>query len=128
MMSKEVFEAVFQEEIYTLKSIPMVVIQEPWEKLGLKEKELLSKIIGALKLSIDSVQVVSGGEFNIQTFNGKNRKIIYFGKNSTGLANYEPHNQSGNSLISSESLTQLLENDTARKQLWIAMKNLFLGQ
>jgi DNA polymerase III psi subunit len=126
-MSKEVFEAVFQEEIYAVRVKPLVVIQESWNTLGPKEKELLSKIIGALKLPIEAIQIISRPDLDIESFKGKVEKIIYFGSNDHGYTNYEPITLSGVSFICSDSLSELLPNEATKKQLWLAMKKLFLS-
>lgn len=127
-MHNEFFDSVFQEEIYQIKSKPLVVIEQPWEKLGASEKELLSKIIGALKIPLDAINIVVRPALQPEEFNAQDVKMIYFGKNLGDYKTYEPHQVSGASFICSESLSQLLTNDAGKKQLWLAMKKLFLGQ
>lgn len=125
-MDQEVFETTYPEEIFMLSPRPMVVINKTWEQLGEKERELLTKIISALKISIDSVTIVSQSPLDIASFKTKTIKLIYFGDTPAGGASYELQEAHGISFICSESLTQLLENEPARKQLWLSLKKLFL--
>lgn len=124
-MNQEVFEATYQEEIFQINPKPVVVINEAWENLGEKERELLIKIISALKISIDSVTVASKQTLDLTFWSGKTRRLIYFGESPIGVAHYEVLESGNLSFICSESLTQLLENEAARKQLWVGLKRLF---
>jgi len=125
-MNQEVFETTYPEEIFLLGPRPMVVINKTWEQLGDKERELLNKIISALKFSIDSVTIVTQSSLDIDSFKAKTIQLIYFGDAPAGVASYELQEAHGISFICSESLTQLLENEPARKQLWLSLKRLFL--
>jgi DNA polymerase III psi subunit len=124
-MNQEIFETTYQEEVYQIRPRPIVVINEAWDHLGEKELELLSKIISALKISIDSVTIITQPSFDITSFKGKTLKLIYFGDLPEGVSRYEILESHGLSFICSVSLTQLLENEQARKQLWAALKKLF---
>lgn len=124
-MDQEVFVTTYQEEIFQLQPKPVVVINEPWEKLGEKERELLAKIISALKISIDTISLVSQPTLDIAFFAGKTYKVIYFGNLPTGVSRYEVLESGELSFICSESLAQLLDNEAARKQLWAGLKRLF---
>jgi len=124
-MDQEVFATTFQEEIYQIRSKPVVIIDVSWEKLGEKERELLSKIISALKISLDSIIIVSQTTPDINSFIGRANKLIYFGDSAVGISRYEIIELDGLSYIWADSLTQLLENEPARKQLWTGLRRLF---
>ncbi len=124
-MDKEIFETTYPEEIFLLKHQPVVIINEPWEKLGAKEREQLNKIITALRLSVDSISILSNPILNIASLKGKAERVIYFGELPAGVARYEVLESEGVSFICSESLTELVTNDSAKKQLWIALRILF---
>ncbi len=124
-MDQEIFVTTYQEEIFQINSKPMVVINQDWEKLGGKERELLTKIITALKISIDSITITSQPTLNIKNFSKRTDKLIYFGDLPAGIARYENLESNGLSFICSENLTQLLENEPARKQLWLSLRKLF---
>jgi len=124
-MNQELFETIFQEEVFLLKPKPIVVINKAWESLGDKERELLAKIISALKITLDAVTVVSQPTLHVTSFHGKTSKLIYFGELPAGVSYYEVLESGNLSFICSESLSQLIDNETARKQLWQALKQLF---
>ncbi len=124
-MNQEVFGTTYQEEVFHLRQRPVVVINETWEQLREKERELLTKIISALKISIDSITIVSQPMLDITSFAGKVNKLIYFGELPAGVAPYENLESNGVSFICSQSLSQLLDNEVARKQLWLGLRALF---
>lgn len=124
-MDQEVFVNTYQEEIFEFKPKPIVVINKAWEQIGEKERELLSKIISSLKISIDSITVVSQPTLNITSFKDKTGKLIYFGDLLEGVSRYEVLESEGLSFICSESLSELIDNEPARKQLWLGLRRLF---
>lgn len=124
-MNEELFEATYQEVVFLMNPKPVVVIDTTWEKLGERERELLTKIISALKISIDSITIVSQHPLNIASFAGKTSKLIFFGETPASVSCYEVIESTDLSFIYAESLTQLIDNEAARKQLWQALKRLF---
>ncbi len=124
-MVQEVFVTTYQEEIFQFKPKPIVVINKAWEQVGEKERELLSKIVSALKISIDSITVVSQPTLNIISFKDKTGKLIYFGDLPAGVSMYEVLESDGLSFICSENLSELIDNEPARKQLWLCLRRLF---
>ncbi len=124
-MNQEIFATTYPEEIFRIKPKPVVVINEVWEKLGKKERELLTKIISALRISIDSITIVSQPSLDITLFAGKTHYLIYFGDLPKGFSHYEVLESNDISYVCSASLTQLLENEPARKQLWVSLRKLF---
>jgi DNA polymerase III psi subunit len=124
-MDQEVFSTTYQEEIFQIKEKPIVVINVTWEQFGSKERELLTKIISALKISIDSITVISQPTLQITSYHNKTNKLIYFGELPVGVSHYEMLESGDLSFICSESLTQLIDNETARKQLWQGLRKLF---
>ena len=124
-MNQEIFEATFPEEIYHLRFQPVVVIGEGWSQLVDKERELLKKIISALRISLDEVTIVSQSSLDVTQYNHKASQLIYFGMVPAGVSYYEVLHFGDLSFICAESLTQLLENEPARKQLWQGLKKMF---
>ncbi len=124
-MDQEVFSTTYPEEIFQIKEKPIVVINETWEQLGSKERELLTKIISALKISIDSITIISQPALQVTYFHNKTKKLIYFGELPVGVSHYEMLESGDLSFICSESLTQLIDNEPARKQLWQGLRKLF---
>lgn len=124
-MDQEIFITTYPEEIFQIKEKPIVVINETWEQLGSKERELLTKIISALKISIDSITVISQPALQITYFHNKTNKLIYFGELPVGVSHYEMLESGGLSFICSEDLSQLIDNEPARKKLWQGLRRLF---
>ncbi len=124
-MDQEVFGTIFQEDIFQIKPKPIVVINEEWGKLGDKERELLSKIIAALKISLDGIIVLSRPQLDIPAYVGQTNQLIYFGELPAGVSQYEVLQSGDLSFICSASLSQLLDNEPARKQLWQGLRKLF---
>jgi DNA polymerase III psi subunit len=124
-MDQELFETTYLEEIFLFSPKPIVVINKDWEQIGEKERELLSKIISALKISLGSIAVISQTSLTIPSFKGKTDKLIYFGDLPTGVSRYEVLEYEGLSFICSESLSELIDNEPARKQLWLGLRRLF---
>jgi hypothetical protein len=124
-MDHEIFGATYPEEIFLIKPRPVVVINESWNALGEKERELLTKIISALRISIDAVTIVSQPGLDVTRFQHTANRLMYFGKLPAGVSYYDILQAGNLAFICSESLTQLVDNEPARKQLWLGLKKLF---
>jgi hypothetical protein len=122
-MQPEIFQSVFQEEIYSLRPHLTVVINRAWPDLKEQEKEQLTKIIAALK-NVHSVDVVTQPTLNIAYFKGRTQYVIYFGEVPAGIAYYQVMEAEGIRFICSESLSQLITNESLRKQLWVGLQPL----
>jgi DNA polymerase III psi subunit len=121
----ELDQIIFREELYRIKSLPTVVLTKTWSEISETEKELLSKILAALKLSLDKVQIHYQPELNLATLPVKPERVIYFGALPAGLSYYELIQTHNLALVSAEDLTILQANEAARKRLWNALKQLF---
>lgn len=118
-------EYIFSEEVYQLAAKPVVVVNKPWREVSVDESTLLSKILAAIKLSLDSVNIVYQSQLDVTQFSFKPKAVICFGSGAKGLALYEPIEANQVSIVLSESLTDLLKNDASRKFLWQALKKQF---
>lgn len=125
-MSESAADILFQEEIYSIAAKPVVLLQQPWEALSDEEKQLLTKIIAALKTSLDAIVIKSQPVFDLSTWKQKPSRLIYFGEVPKGIPYYEVVQSDGVALVAAASLKDLLPDDAARKQLWGALKQLFL--
>lgn len=118
-------EYIFHEDIYQLRLRPVVIIDKPWKEVSAEESGLLAKILGAIKHSLDSVNIVHQPQLEVGKLSFKPEKVICFGNVAKGLALYEPMEADQVSIVISESLSDLLKNDAARKQLWQGLKKQF---
>jgi len=124
-MSDPVFESLYAEELYHPAPKPAVVIATKWDKITVPERELLSKILGSVKLSLESVRVVEQTQFNLSTWIEKPKKVICFSPAQSGLARHEVIEVEGTSLVLSNSLADLIPDDVTKRKLWLALKQLF---
>ncbi len=122
---ENVNEYIFTEEIYQLPAKPVVVVDRSWMEISVEESGLLSKILGAIKHSLDSVNIVHQSQLDVTQFSFKPEIVICFGSGAKGLALYEPIEVNQVSIVLSESLTDLIKNDASRKLLWQALKKQF---
>ncbi|HCZ36308.1 MAG TPA: hypothetical protein DHV26_10335 [Cytophagales bacterium] len=117
--------AIYTEEIYSIALQPTVILTKPWAEVTLGEREQLSKILTALKLSLERVTILYQPKLDLAALIIKPERVIYFGPLPAGLTHYEFIEAQGVALVASEGLDQLLTNDPARKKLWAALKQLF---
>jgi DNA polymerase III psi subunit len=116
---------IFTEELYRIAPRPVVILTKPWPAVLPAEIEQLSKILSALKLSLERVTILYQQKFDFTSLVIKPERVIYFGPLPAGLTHYECIEAQGVKIVASEDLGQLLTNDPARKRLWIALKQLF---
>jgi|SRR6478609_694607 len=126
-MTDPVFESLYAEELYHPAPKPAVVIGTPWDKITAPERELLSKILGSVKLSLESVRIVEQKQFNLSTWIEKPKKVICFSPAPSGLAKHEVIEVEGTSLVLSNSIADLIPDDVTKRKLWLALKQLFLA-
>lgn len=118
-------KTIYTEELYSIQPLPTVVITKPWLEVKDDEREQLIKILSALRLPIERVTIKFQPAFDLSGWNEKPAKLIYFGSLPAGIAYYEVIDVNGISLVASESLEVLLGDDSARKRLWGALRQLF---
>jgi len=124
-MNSILFESIFSEQLFTVAVAPTIVINQPWDKIGHEERNLLSKILGAIRLSLDSVSIKYQSTLDLSAWVEKPKYLIYFGEPVKGLQPYEVVEANGVSIVISEGLSYLLQSDTSRKKLWQALKKQF---
>jgi DNA polymerase III psi subunit len=125
-MADPFFESLYSEELYqpTLKTL--VVVPTAWNKVGEEEQQLLSKILGSVKLNLESVKIIEQQQFNLSTWIEKPYQVISFSPGFDGLTKYEVIEADGISLVLSNSLNELINDEASRRKLWLALKQLFL--
>ena len=124
-MDSILFESIYQEHLFSLTIPPTVIVNQPWEKISIEERTLLSKILGALRLSLDSVSIKNQTSLDLSNWQQKPKQVIFFGDPVKGIQQYEVIEANGVSIVTSESLSDLLKNDASRKKLWLALKQQF---
>ncbi len=127
MSESHPLEVLFQEELYHVSIKTCVVLSTPWDSIPETDKVLLTKILGALKLSLAAVQCITRPAFSVTDF--KSNPLLYIISFGSSYAEsqvlYEPMEKDGIQLILSESLTVLTADDSKRKNLWAGLKKMY---
>ena len=125
MTQTHLLENLYSEELYKIQGKVLVVMSKPWSKVQDDERILLGKILGAVKLSLSSVQIVDRSEFAVADFRAYRPScIIAFGaalKNSSKM--YEKVTHEGTSIVVADELGQL--DDLRKRNLWLTLKQVF---
>ena len=117
-------EILFSEELYLIEGKTVVVMAEPWEKIGAEGRALLQKILQAVGLSMEAVTILHQPLLQVKSIGSRPRRVIYFGSGTDGPL-YEPSRVDDVSVILSASLDQLQSDAAAKQKLWAGLKVLF---
>jgi hypothetical protein len=119
------FEALYTEELYAFSAPVVVVVPRPWSEIAAEHKAVLAKMLVAVRLSMDTVQIVIRQDFTIEELAPlQSAKVLAFGTNlKTPAALYQHLSLNGISLIVADSLDQL--DDVKKKNLWLALRQMF---
>ncbi|HEY5746912.1 MAG TPA: hypothetical protein VIU12_12595 [Chryseolinea sp.] len=118
-------ESLYQEELYSLPSPVLFILNQPWESISEPDKTVLTKMIGALRLSLASVRIITRPEFTLADIAAyAPTKVIALGatfKGSTEL--YKCLSLDGVSVVAGDALPAL--DDVKKKNLWLALRQMF---
>lgn len=124
-MAESVFESLYQEEIYLVRPRALILIDKPWEHVSQDERVLLAKILGSVKLTLSTVQILhreSASLNELAPFNPE--RVIAFGTRVSPVhKKYEYLPVDGFHVIASDSLSML--DDAKKKSLWLALRQMF---
>jgi len=115
----------FSEDIYLLPELVTIVLEKPWASVSMEEQAQLSKILNALKLSLDQVRITVQEQLDLIKLIGQPNHVIVFGLALKGVNPYEFITVKDTRLVMSEGLSALLTNDDAKKKLWQALRPMF---
>jgi hypothetical protein len=118
-------KTIYSEDLYIIQPLPTVLITKPWLELKDPEKELLTKILSALKMPFERFTIKFQPTLDLSEWKDKPEKLIYFGAIPAGIVYYEVIKVNEVAMVASDSLEALLTNDPAKKQLWGALRQLF---
>lgn len=118
-------KTIYSEELYSIQPLPTVLITKPWIELKDPEKELLTKILSALKMPFERFTIKFQPTLDLSEWKEKPEKLIYFGAIPAGIVYYEVIKVNEISMVASDSLEALLVDEPAKKKLWGALKQLF---
>jgi DNA polymerase III psi subunit len=120
----EIFETTYPEELYHIQPRVTVVIPVAWMEVKEEEKVLLSKILNAVKHSLDSVVIRQQPHLDLSVWAEKPERVLCFSPEE-GLPKFEVLPAQGTSVIVSLPLPELITNDEAKKKLWAGLKLMF---
>ncbi|HEX6889658.1 MAG TPA: hypothetical protein VF141_03160 [Chryseolinea sp.] len=121
-------EHLYQEELYSLGPKVLVIIPIPWDTLSESDQLLLSKILGSVKRTLASVQVLTLKEVDIDVLLFyRPSRIIAFGTSikvqGEIIQPYKSFRHDQILVIQADRLDQL--DDAKKKNLWNALKDMF---
>ncbi len=121
------FESVYPEEVYAFPPPLTVVLSMPLEKLGEQEKVLLSRMLQAIRHSLDSVKVVVEPRLDLSAWIEKPRQILAFQPPPKGIEPYSVTQAAEATVLFSAPLEVLSTDTESKKKLWAALQTMFPG-
>ncbi len=125
MEEVSIFKTIYSEEVYSIPSPVTVVFGVPWKDVKEDDKQLLSKILQAVRLSLDAVRFIHQPHLDLSAWTEKPRRMIAFVPPPKGLSAYEVIQTGETSVIFSDPLEILNTDDAAKRKLWNTLKTLF---
>ncbi len=119
------FKTIYGEEVYSIPLPVTVIIGIPWSDIKEDQRQLLSKILLAIKQSLESVRILVIPQFDLSSYKEKPSRILAFVAPPKGLASYEVVQTGDTSVIFSEALDALITDDASKRKLWAALKLMF---
>lgn len=121
----EVIQHIVTEEIYSIRGKVIVLLPVPWSEVNPAEIELLSKILSAVNLKIDEVQLVASKKVDLNSLLlFSPTAILSFGSEIKQVNKaYDILDWNGVSVIKADSLSSL--EDGKKKILWNALRQMF---
>jgi hypothetical protein len=124
-MINELFSSIYGEEVYDVPAPVTIVLGQPWKELKLEERQLLTKILLAVKQPIDGVRILSQTKLDLSEWSAKPSRVIAFVPPAKGVGLYEVIRTGFSSIVFSESPDALIAKEAAKKKLWQALQTLF---
>jgi len=118
-------EYLYPEELYSLRSRVLIILNSGWNDLSEEDQMLLKKILGSVKLDLAAVQIITFREFDLNELKVYSpQQVITFGAVlKTPQPQYQLISLQEVSLIQADSLGKL--DDSKKKSLWTALKQMF---
>ncbi len=121
-LQREILEQTFTEDLYSIPGKVLVLLPHSWSSLSSNEIELLTKILGSVKLKIAHVQILAKETSDLTDLNVYNpRMILSFGcKIKQVKTPYQVTDWNGVNVIEADALLAL--DEPKKKQLWVALQ------
>lgn len=125
-MSQGLTNSIFNDEIYSIKSRPVIVLDRTWNNIKEEEKALLERIIHVAKISLNDVDIIASQSLEILQRADRPPIAIAFGLDVPGLPQNEILDVQGTRTILTSDLRALADADKESKQkLARALSELF---
>ena len=122
-MSTALIENLYTEELYQIPGKVVIVLSKSWADILPEHQVQLSKILAALKLNLNTVQIINWSSLDA-ILSLSPSKVISFGVVLKPDSNfYEALTHQGISLIQADTLDQL--DDVKKRNLWLSLKTMF---
>jgi hypothetical protein len=120
-----VAESLFQEDLYQIPGKVLIIIPVAWDAVTQEEKSILTKILAALKLNLETVQIISRSAVAIETLLPFSpAQIISFGVSfQPEVKSYETVIVNDIKVICADALHML--DDQKKRNLWLALRSMF---
>lgn len=124
-MTSTLLNHLYQEELYQVPVPAIFVMDQPWDELAEADQLTLTKMIGALKLTIGSVQMLTLTNLKAEDLADlAPTRIVVLGTNfQSSSKQYEPITFDRNTFVVGDSVSKL--DDARKKSLWQALKKMF---
>lgn len=124
-LQREVIEQTFTEDLYKIPGRVIILVPQVWSSLNPNEIELLSKILGAVKLTMAQVQILVTEKVDLtelQVFNPP--VVLSFGSKIKQVNTpYQVNTWNGAQVLEADMLGAF--DEAKKKQLWTALRALF---
>jgi len=124
-MTNELFSTIYGEEVYNVPPPVTIVLGQSWKDLKSEERQLLTKILLAIRQTIDRVRILHQTKLDLSEWSAKPAQVIAFVAPAKGVALYEVIRTDSSAIIFSDSPDVLMTDDVAKKKLWLALQTLF---
>src|SRR5690349_6323849 len=121
-------EQLYPEELYQIGPKVLVIIPQAWDATPESDQLLLSKILGSVKRTLASVQILSLSEADADDLKFYNpSKIIAFGSAlkaaGQSIQANKPLRHNQITLLQADNFDQL--DEAKKKTLWYALREMF---
>lgn len=123
--NQEILQQTFIEEIYKIPDRVLIIIPVKWSVLEHSQVDLLSKILGSIKHSLDTVQVLTKIEINLDELVELSPvAILAFGVDSKQIPEYYKVEQhKGVPVLKAHGLGAF--DEEKKLSLWTSLRQMF---
>jgi hypothetical protein len=115
----------FPEEVYSVRTPLTAILDTPWSALSPECRELLTKILGAVNHSPESVRLVHQDSLDMSSWVEPPARLVAFVTAPKGITQNEKITTPTTEMVVTEPLSTLLGNEAVKRKFWTAFKTLF---